>query len=439
MGFRPAAFDRKAAWSLCALLLLVVGVHATGIGTPPFTPDSLGAIDQTLKSDAAMWLEPTSSHMPFYRPLPFWTMKLQIAAAGLHVPMLLLTNVLLLAVLFAALHAIARRLGASPMVAAAVLGVVAVDAVWQIPQLWLSDRQALFALVLGWLAVLALIGEAGWPRVVLAALALCGAALSKETGYTFVPALLWLAWIHREHRWSRVAVLLAVALGLLAWRAHVMGGLIHGTRPAPTDIGFLFEHRVVQYSALSLSERLPLHAWNIAANLLGVFYRPLFDSVGAINPAGPVGTPGDLVFALLAGGALIAIFARPRAVAPLLLVILGNALVGFTEYRARNHLPGFAGMGALAAIGLSVAVADRRWPRRIAVAACALLVVVGAARTVRSYQSTAESMLAEYRRLGDVPGPDLRLGVLKVAREYCAATPRWCVIDREALRRVGLI
>src|SRR5262249_2723900 len=152
---------------------------------------------------------------------------------------------------------------------------------------------------------------------------------------------------------------------------------------------------------------------------------------GTLNPAGPLSTRGDLVYLGLLGLALIALAARPRAGMPLVLVMLGNALVALTEYRARNHMPGFAAVGVLAAVGFSVLARERTWVAWLGGALCAAIVLLGALRTVKAYDVNADYNLAEYRRLGDVPGPDLRLQLLKAVRVHCASQPQWCVIDRD--------
>lgn len=410
------------AWLLggLALALAVAATHAAGVLTPPFMPDTLGAIDHAFKSGGRLWLEPTSQTLPFYRPLPFFLLKLEVAAIGVHVPLMLLGNLLVMASCFAAQHGVGRRLGTALLPSIAVLLVLATDGIWQLPLIWLSDFQAVLALLFGWLAVRALPGAADWPRTALAALCFVAATLCKETGYAFLPALLWLAWTRGTRPLPQAAALLAVGLLCLAWRSTIAG--------SPVPVG----------AELAGFERLALYGYNVAANFFGILYRPAFTSIGAINPA-PLSTRGDLVFAALALLALLAAVARPRAAAPLVLVMLGNALVAFTEYRARNHMPGFAAVGVLAAIGFTVIAQGRHWIAWIGGAVCGVVFLVGVARTVSAYDANAAYNLAEYHRLGDVPGPDLRIELLTVVRSHCAERPRWCVVDRAALRDAGLL
>lgn len=408
---------RWDSWIALALIALVTTIHLPALLTPPFVADTLGAIDQALKSNAEIWLEPTSTANGFYRPLSFWTLKIQVDLLGVHMPLLWATNLVLLSAAFFVMHKVACRLGATPLVAAVTLLVIAGDGVWQVPMFWLSDRQALLATLFGWLAVLALLRRPDAWGALCAGIALVAATLSKETAYAYVPTLLWLAWAHVERPLPKLALIAALALAALCWRIWIVGGMFGGRLAASPDIAMV--DRVAEY------------AWNIFANFLGILYRPLFDSVGAFDPSRPLAARGNWVFVFLALLAIAAVKLRPRAAVPLLLMIAGNALVMFVEYRARNHMPGFAAIGMLAALTLTAA-SDHR-PRVAAAIAmiCAVVFIAGVGRSIRAYDAAASTILANEPNLA--PSADLRASLIDTVRMHCLASSRWCVIDLASL------
>jgi len=401
-----------------ALIALVTILHLPALLTPPFVADTLGAIDQALKSNAATWLEPTSTASGFYRPLSFWTLKLQVDLVGVHMPLFWATNLALLCAVFLVVHRVACRLGATPLVAAATLLVIAADGVWQVPMFWLSDRQALLAALFGWLAVLALLRRPDAWGALCAGIALGAAALSKETAYGYVPALLWLAWAKGERPLPKLAIIAAVAFAALTWRVWILGGMLGGRFAASPDT--------------AMSDRVAEYAWNVFANFLGIFYRPFFDSIGRFDPSGPLAARGNWIFVTLALLAAAAVWLRPRAAVPLMLVIAGNALVMFVEYRARNHMPGFSAIGVLAALTLT-AVSERR-PRIAAAVAvmCAVAYAAGVGRNIRAYDAEASKILAIEPDLA--PNADLRAELIDTVRRHCLKGSRWCVIDPASLR-----
>jgi hypothetical protein len=263
------------------------------------------------------------------------------------------------------------------------------------------------------------------------------AVLSKETAFAFVPALAWLAWTRGKQPWSQAVIVVLVAVACLMWRAVMVGGIASGEGAPVIDTGFFHAHRSVRYAELLLLDRLQLNAYTAAANFIGIFYRPAFDSIGAINPDGLFAARGNLAPAALTLLALIGFALRWRTAAPYLFVILGTALVGMFEYRARNHMPGTCALAIVALLGLQALVDRRRLIGWVAVGLCLVAFAAGALRLDAYYRAMAARILAAHRA-GDLAGADISTELVRLVRRQCTDRPQWCVLDHDALHRAGL-
>jgi hypothetical protein len=241
---------------------------------------------------------------------------------------------------------------------------------------WIAERQSALALLLGLVALLVALGSRperrAWIVPVAVFALLLGAALSKEYGLAFVPAVVTLAWSCRLA--DRRALTAAAALAVVAYAVLRLGLAGGATAEFCDEMGFFSEPRTVCYGELSFGEALGQRSYNAGAMLVATVFPSLFDGIGTLEAPSALGLAVD---GLVAALALFALLRRPRAVLPLVVLLAANGLLGFETFRERNHLIGIAALLAAAAIGLAelVPTVRRRTGRRfglVAIVATAL-------------------------------------------------------------------
>jgi hypothetical protein len=166
---------RVALWSLVPLLALLAA-YARDVGHG-FLKDDFGWIAGSRCDGPLGWLELFTRHNGFYRPLVSASFALDERLFGMNAMAYGLTNLGLVVIAMAGIAWLAERLGLGwgfGLVAAGLWGLNPHGIGFSV--LWISGRTSLLVTVFALLAAVAAVSG----RMVLAAVALLGALLSKE-------------------------------------------------------------------------------------------------------------------------------------------------------------------------------------------------------------------------------------------------------------------
>jgi hypothetical protein len=382
---------------LGGIALVALGVFGGALFVHPLDPDNLVALSIGPKHSLADYFSGGAHSMfrPAYRPFAELTLWLQYHVLGLQPHSYFFVGILLwVACGWLVYGFVSLATGSRSFAALAALATL-LDARGILAVLWILERQATLALLLGFSALL-LVLVRGRPRLVLAAVValLLAAALSKEYGLAFAIAVPLFAWL-QARPWKPVALssLGAVVLYVIL-RFAVAGG---AAGRFCDDMGYFHSTRTVCYSNYASLSDFKQHLWNAAASLAGTFFPSLFDSFGTLV------TPSArslVVPAIVAAAALVAAVKVPRWTLPLLVLLVLNAALNFVLYRTRNQLIGYAALYAAAAIGLQWLLLQARprlgrWATAVVLGAALLAVgwlgdqAVLRPRTVQSFQQTS--------------------------------------------------
>jgi hypothetical protein len=430
-----------AALAVSALIGLAFLLYEVALRIPPFDADNLVVLSTSARSYSDPWNLFTGSfisYIPGYRPLPYVTIWAQYRLFGVDATPFFVVNVLLWAGCAAVVYLLAARLamrarGAVLLAAVALL----VDTRGRASIYWIGERQATMACVLGGAALLLVLGRdpARRRRVTEVAIfaLLLGAFLSKEYGLAFAPAMFAVAAARGRAGLDRR--LLVITVGAVAAYGLMRLALAGGASPPYCEqMGFFGERRTeVCYDEVSFRFRVSQHVYNIGATLAGTLLPGLFEDDGVLrSPSVISNLPlGELVRklalpGLVAVAAVVAWIRHTRATLPLLVLVVANATLSFMLYRDRNPLVGLIAVYASAGVTFAELLAGARASRAravaTAVAALAVLAVVGGAATlagdpVEAFQAETASTdpCVAYSRYREEIAPGL---LARVKREH---------------------
>ncbi|MGH7730371.1 MAG: hypothetical protein ACRENJ_03885 [Candidatus Eiseniibacteriota bacterium] len=285
----------SAVWVVAGLLAFLLTQYAAAFSIP-FINDDYVFLDKTRAAGFLdLWrFDSLTFHWyrPWSRELHYWTVQRLFGTD--EVPFHVASLALWLAVL-TSFWALARRLSGTGAAAVAVAGVAAMAA-WGVPLLWVAGVQELWMLLFTLLAVHASLSG----RRLLAAAALVGGLLSKETAAVIAPLTIACAVMIEGRKPGpalRRALPLLVIVAVWALVHPVLGGRLRHPFPEPLESASAPGPMTLVRAAL-VSVNLdalprPEHGWGqaLVPGVIGALVLGVMVVIGARRPAAPVGAP----------------------------------------------------------------------------------------------------------------------------------------------------
>lgn len=321
--------------------------------------------------------EPLATYLSAYRPLMLLSLWAQYQVSGTSWNHYFWVNIVLLVVCALSIYLVVVLKARSAAAASLAAALFLVDYRGRYTLWWIGERQMTMACLFGLLALLVAWRygrrRSPWIRVLTFALLLL-AALSKEYGLAFVPAVVVIALLTRPRIDARLAGS-AIAAGAVYTAIRVLvGGATSGGYCEGMGLGR--QLRTVCYGDLALLERLQQYAWNQLTTFAATFVPGMYDHNG-------VWTPELLSLRELFFSAALVLFVglslrlRLAASLPLVTLIVAGSALGFTVYRDRNLVITMSAAFVLAALGVVSSVAwlrarGRLLPSRVLLALAVL-------------------------------------------------------------------
>jgi len=397
---------RLDGWARHALVVAVLALVAAWIALPvfdvppfiyPFNYDNVDALQLAMSYSPDTFFTNAGQ---VYRPFTYFSLWLQHEISGFTLSAFYSLNLFLWLACAVVAYLLVFVNTASWMAAGAAALLLLTDDRFFTALVWLIERQTTMACVFG---ALGLVGayaaqRLDTPKRILLAgiyIALVLAALSKEFGLAFALAVATVAIVGSPRyrsallRIAAAAIVTYLALRWIVASGPLLGsetssnrGFFQGSEPEYAGrglcemmgLGGTIEH--VCYGDLGTGEKLGRYAWNIAATFVGIIFPPLIGDNGEIvaptflgetfgASQGYVGFSWSslIVPTVVLALAIVGWRRNPRLTLPLLVVIVGNALLSFLYFRDRNVLAGVIALYATAGIGATylAAWAKENW------------------------------------------------------------------------------
>jgi hypothetical protein len=368
-----------------ALLCAIGGaLFAPVVAIRPFDGDNLYVLAWVHSAHFGDLLRLDPAIYPEWRPLAYLTIWLEhrvvtLEAAGLHQ----LVNLLLWIACAFAIYRIVFELTASLPAAVLAALILFLDLRAAAALTWIVERQMLMAMLLGVLALGAVIRARGrdttWREAAAIGVLLVASALSKEYGLACAFAIGAFAFaLRRVH--TSIAALSACAL-YGAMRLTFAGGAV---APYCEDMGFLFTSGF-QCINPTTAAGVTQMAYNAAASTVAIAFSGLFAWDGSLNPS----FARVMISLAFTGLAVLGMVRGPRVLGSVALLPIATGMLSVMLFRSRNQLIGLAGIAILAGVGIAnmrlrMATERLRAPAIAAMTAVIIVLLCGKAYFART-------------------------------------------------------
>jgi hypothetical protein len=369
--------------AVAGIVLVGIGAWGASVNGRPFSNDNVQALSLATSSNPFDYFTGGFSDLPAYRPLTELSLWLQYHVLGVNPPSYFVVNLAAWIAVALAVYVLVYLLSASVLASALAAGVLLLDPRALSAIFVIGDRATSFLCLCGLAALMIAMRYrpdgrharlAEYAVVILLVLA----ALSKEYGLAFFAAVGLVGLVSRPEVRRQMIVAVVAAAVIYAFLRIVVAG-----NPSQTycnTMGLGEQVRNVCYGhlpkvnagpavVLNGWDRIEQEAWNVGSSFVGTLFPSLFTPDGALNygsfgnfitghanSAVPGARPtGDFFSRFLATGLAVLAWVRlPRKTLPLLGLVIANALLSLTVYRARNQIAGAVGLYASAGVGLAL-------------------------------------------------------------------------------------